>query len=60
VGGGLCGQVILRAKAATGRGTHAGEVKGDDPDGKGHPGPPGWGVGQVADDLIPEKKNYVM
>jgi len=22
-----------------------GKVKGDDPDEKGHPGPPGWGVG---------------
>jgi hypothetical protein len=30
---------------ATGRGTHAGQVKGDDPDENGHPGPPGWGLG---------------
>jgi len=27
---------------ATGRVFHAGQVKGDDPDGKGHPGPAGW------------------
>jgi hypothetical protein len=30
---------------ATGRGSHAGQVKGDDPDEKGHPGPPGRGLG---------------
>jgi hypothetical protein len=30
---------------ATGRDTHVGQVKGDDPDKKGHPGPPGWGLG---------------
>ena len=30
---------------ATGRVTQAGKVKGDDPDKKGHPGPPGWGLG---------------
>jgi hypothetical protein len=30
---------------ATGRGSHARQVKGDDPDKKGYPGPPGWGLG---------------
>jgi hypothetical protein len=30
---------------ATGRASHARQVKGDDPDKKGHPGPPGWGFG---------------
>jgi hypothetical protein len=30
---------------ATGRGFHAGQVKGDDPDKKGYPGPPVWGLG---------------
>jgi hypothetical protein len=25
--------------------SHAGQVKGDDPDKKGYPGPPGWGLG---------------
>jgi hypothetical protein len=30
---------------ATGRVSHAGEVKGDDPDKEGYPGPPGWGLG---------------
>jgi hypothetical protein len=26
------------------RGSRAGKVKGNDPDKKGHPGPPGWGL----------------
>ena len=30
---------------ATGRASHARQVKGDDPDKRGHPGPPGWGMG---------------
>jgi hypothetical protein len=30
---------------AAGRVSHAGQVKGDDPDIKGCPGPPGWGLG---------------
>jgi hypothetical protein len=30
---------------ATGRVSHAGQVKGDEPDKKGYPGPPGWGLG---------------
>jgi hypothetical protein len=30
---------------ATGRASHARQVKGDDPDKKGYPGPPGWGLG---------------
>jgi hypothetical protein len=28
---------------ATGRASHARQVKGDDPDKKGYPGPQGWG-----------------
>jgi hypothetical protein len=27
------------------RASHARQVKGDDPDPKGYPGPPGWGLG---------------
>jgi hypothetical protein len=27
------------------RASHARQVKGDDPDKKGYPGPPGWGFG---------------
>jgi hypothetical protein len=30
---------------ATGRASHARQVKGDYPDKKGYPGPPGWGFG---------------
>jgi hypothetical protein len=30
---------------AAGRVSHAGQVKGDDPDKKGYPGLPGWGLG---------------
>jgi len=41
--------MILRATLAvaypTGRASHAGQVKGDDPDNNGYPGPPGWGFG---------------
>jgi hypothetical protein len=29
----------------TGRASHARQVKGDDPDKKGYPRPPGWGFG---------------
>jgi hypothetical protein len=30
---------------ATGGASHARQVKGDDPDEKGYPCPPGWGLG---------------
>jgi len=40
--------MILRAMPAvalaTGRATLAGQFEGDDPDERGHPGPPGWGL----------------
>ena len=29
----------------TSKASHARQVKGDDPDKKGYPGPPGWGFG---------------
>jgi hypothetical protein len=32
-------------RVATGRGSHAGQVKGDGPDRKGYPDPPDWGLG---------------
>jgi len=45
----LRGHMILRAMLAvayaTGRASHARQVKGDDQDEKGYPGPPGWGLG---------------
>jgi len=37
----------------TGIASRARQVKGDDPDKKGYPGPPGWGLGHEADNLIP-------
>jgi hypothetical protein len=36
---------MLAISYATGRTSHARQVKGDDPDKKGYPGPPGWGFG---------------
>ena len=36
---------MLAVAYATGRASHARQVKGDDPDKKGYPGPPGWGGG---------------
>jgi hypothetical protein len=43
---GLCGYMIPRAilAYATGRASHARQVKGDDPVKKGYPGPPVWGL----------------
>ena len=34
---------MLAVVYATGSASHARQVKGDDPDKKGYPGPPGWG-----------------
>jgi hypothetical protein len=36
---------MLAVAYATGRASHARQVKGDDPDKKGYPGPRGWGFG---------------
>ena len=36
---------MLVVAYATGRASHAGQVKSDDPDKKAYPGPPGWGSG---------------
>jgi hypothetical protein len=36
---------MLAVTYATGRASHARQVKGDDPDKNGYPGPPGWGLG---------------
>jgi hypothetical protein len=38
-------RAMLAVAYATGRAHHARQVKGDDPDKKGHPGPPGSGFG---------------
>jgi hypothetical protein len=36
---------MLAVAFATGRASHARQVKGDDPDKKGYPGPPVWAFG---------------
>jgi len=58
---GLCGHMIPRAMLvvayATGRASHARQVKGDDPDEKGYPDPPGWGLGMRLT-TSPCKKKY--
>jgi hypothetical protein len=36
---------MLAVVYATGRASHARQVKGDDPDKKGYPGSPGWVLG---------------
>jgi len=38
-------RAMLAVAYATGRASHAIQVKGDDPNKKGYPGPPGWGLG---------------
>jgi hypothetical protein len=38
-------RAMLTVTYATGRVSHAREVKGDDPDKKGYSDPPGWGFG---------------
>jgi hypothetical protein len=38
-------RAVLAVAYATGRASHARQVKGDDPDKKGYPGPPDWGLG---------------
>jgi len=54
--------MILRAMPAvalaSGMATLAGQVEGDDPEGRGYPGPPGWGLG-VRLTTSPRKKSNV-
>jgi hypothetical protein len=51
-------RAMLAVAYATGRVSHATQVKGVDPDEKGYPGPPGWGLG-VRLTAPPHKKNVV-
>jgi hypothetical protein len=48
-------RAMLAVAYATGRVSHARQVKGDDPNEKGYPGPPGWGLG-VRLTTTPHKK----
>jgi len=50
---------MLVVAYATGRASHAKQVKGDDPDEKGYPGPPGWGLGMRLT-TSPCKKNILL
>jgi hypothetical protein len=38
-------RAMLVVAYATGRASHSRQFKGDDPDEKGYPGPPGWTLG---------------
>jgi hypothetical protein len=48
-------RAMLAVAYATGRDSHARQVKGDDPHKKGYPGPPGWGL-DVRRTTPPRKK----
>ena len=50
---------MLVVAHAIGRASHARQVKGDDPDEKGYPGPPGWGLG-VRPTTSPCKKEILL
>jgi len=44
-GGACMVKCYAGSSIATGRASHARQVKGYDPDKNGYPGPPGWGLG---------------
>jgi hypothetical protein len=51
-------RAMLAVAYATGRASHARQVKSDDPDKKGYPGPPGWGFGVGL--TTPHSKNLLL
>jgi len=52
-------RAVLPVAYATGRASHARQVKGDDPDKKGYQGPQGWDLGMRLTRAHPIKKNTV-
>jgi hypothetical protein len=52
------GSSLLVVAYATGRASHARQVKGDDPDEKGYSGPPGWVLGMRLTTSTCKKKKY--
>jgi len=52
-------RAMLVVAYATDRASHARQVNGDDPDKKGYPGPPGWGLGMRLTTSTCKKKNIV-
>jgi hypothetical protein len=51
-------RAMLVVEYGTGRASHARQVKGDDPDEKGYPGPPDWGFGVRL--TTPHSKNLLL
>jgi len=49
---------MLEIAYATGRASHTRQVKCDDPDKKGYPGPPGWGFGMGL--TTPQSKKLIV
>jgi hypothetical protein len=51
-------RAMLAVAYATGRASHVKQVKSDDSDKKGYPGPPGWGFGVGL--TTPHSKNLIV
>jgi len=49
---------MLAVAHATSRASHARQVKGNDPDKKGYPDPPGWGLGAGLTTLPCKNQNF--
>jgi len=52
-------RAMLAVVYATSRASHDRQVKGDDPDNKGYPGPPGWVLGAGLTTLSYKNQNVV-
>ena len=51
-----CTESVADGSVVTGRVSNAGQIKGDDPDEKGYPGSPCWGLGVSLTTSPPPKK----